>query len=861
MVDTEEQGRHGLLQRRPSESTAQNEKSSKDASNISRTGSKSRHEDGSRRLSKPRLTGSTQLPRSQTTPVRSVDDKSRRVSRSNSQLQEKALYQQNPMSQSSLGPDNFTATPILPTLHAKRSEHDHQIPRRKSSKRKAEDFAREREIKALSSSPIPIPKRPGAFYGSGPLQRDTKQIPGSLNRRLERPTSEVSLPQPESLPDIDDISNQNSFKVGLLAALSPRPTIRYDSNPRLTTGKQPIRHNVAIQQAIAEEDTSDSKRINELADDLDANGLRELMERDRRRREKKKESDRAKLQRRLQRRAERQREEEARRARTEAFVRESPVEQENPVELSAEPVAIVHHATTVEKTEGDETNPFFDDADGLVAPAPTLIRNPFEDEKDEDVMQDPHESDEELDLPVPERSLLRNREPDIPQPRPQISQSTLSPPTSPIHRAADRSSISQGSASLLGREITPDIPESGEFDRRASDQSSQRLSSWTTFFKRGTRRKYVPPSRGGPTPSEFSNTSRESFQRKQPPPAVVPRTFRRSDSVTPQRTMSRFREDLPELPLSPPDSRLQSPETAIVTAKAAPTTTATQVAATPEVKVLPATADASTQPVPKDVTGLYADQQRSLDLEALSPGNPAPMILSQSLASVDSEGSWLSGRPSKRISGLQPPKPTQSSLQRSMPGAFEKDDGDEIVEDEYYKRLSAGSLDRRPSQISAGRKASSTLIDLTREGQPPPTSETSALPTTDDTKDEIRRGNLGRTPTLIQQAGRAKSKEGLLREYIAGGDNTSVTDTDSDADIEEVESPGAEIRDAPLLRARSVEYKGHIRHMSAGSAKLLDIKRNSVSSDINRPKSPTITRRPEDRHQELSGSSPPGAES
>ncbi len=34
--------------------------------------------------------------------------------------------------------------------------------------------------------------------------------------------------------------------------------------------------------------------------------------------------------------------------------------------------------------------------------------------------------------------------------------------------------------------------------------------------------------------------------------------------VFPQRTMSKFREDLPELPLSPPDSRVQSPETTMI---------------------------------------------------------------------------------------------------------------------------------------------------------------------------------------------------------------------------------------------------------------------------------------------------------
>jgi hypothetical protein len=56
------------------------------------------------------------------------------------------------------------------------------------------------------------------------------------------------------------------------------------------------------------------------------------------------------------------------------------------------------------------------------------------------------------------------------------------------------------------------------------------------------------------------------------------------------------------------------------------------------------------------------------------------------------------------------------------------------------------------------------------------------------------------------------------------------------------ETPGVELQEAHILRARSVEYKGHARHISAGSARLLDIRRSSMQSDG--PRSPTIPSAP-----------------
>jgi hypothetical protein len=112
-----------------------------------------------------------------------------------------SMYHQNPASRSSIGPENFNVVRTPPTLR-KRSDLDQSLLRHKSSKRKAEEHAREREVRAMSS-PIPIPKR-SFTRPEGLLQKETKEIPGDLNRLFERPKSQVSLPLPETFSEMNE---------------------------------------------------------------------------------------------------------------------------------------------------------------------------------------------------------------------------------------------------------------------------------------------------------------------------------------------------------------------------------------------------------------------------------------------------------------------------------------------------------------------------------------------------------------------------------------------------------------------------------------------------------------------------------
>lgn len=192
----------------------------------------------------------------------------------------------------------------------------------------------------------------------------------------------------------------------------------------------------------------------------------------------------------------------------------------------------------------------------------------------------------------------------------------------------------------------------------------------------------------------------------------------------------------------------------------------------------------SSSPIP--VLSKRQEPEQEEPMEVDMPSNAKDVPLSQSLASVDSEASWLSGKPLNRRSGAsQRLKGSRSSLSRPMPGGFE------------------GGLDlSRPAESP-----------LAREFSP------ESVPETGDRDDEKWHQGLGRQPTLIRQPSRAKSKEGLLSGTPAEQRRESSGDSDDDSPED------ADVNEVSLMRARSVEYRGHARQISAGSAKLLDISR------------------------------------
>ncbi|OTA93723.1 hypothetical protein M434DRAFT_72609 [Hypoxylon sp. CO27-5] len=536
----------------------------------------------------------------------------------------------------------------VPTLHHDNSRNKRRgqpLPRKKSSKRRKEDHDREAEIKAMSQF-IPVRPATDAWTAGRPMKRESKRIRAGLSRSWDEPSSDISLPLPASIHSaMSSDSEQLSWKVSTFEALAPRPTLRCASNPiygpGVSTGltrSLSTKRKLAERGAIPEATLRAHKRIDDLADDLDASDLRELMERDQRRKEKKREKERERVERRLARRAEKQRAEEAE------------------------------------------------------------------------------------------------------------ARKSGTPPPQNLERG------------VLGREMAGEVSDSGS------------SKPWKSFFKWGRHRR----SSG---PSSFSNTSRDSMQAG-PPPAHANYVPRKVSSGVPKRTMSRFREDLPELPISPPDSRVASPEAEPLSAEPLPA-------------------------IPDDVQMRYdtpTSGHRSHEAMRATPiswhrdevqASPAPQ--SMSLASIDSEASWLSGRISRKRASSGMRNSLQQYTQPIFSGGSEghASDDDNIVEDEYMNSV----VPTRSHTKSTGE----------------------ARPSSDEEDDEEAKwGEVGHTPTVMHHRDTMRSREGLLQSF---DDEDDEKDLDKYSDEEEEgHSP------VQPQRATSIHLdKGHARNFSAGSAKLLEL--------------------------------------
>ncbi|KAI4135532.1 MAG: hypothetical protein LQ347_000605 [Umbilicaria vellea] len=728
-----------------------------------------------------------------------------------------SYYFQNAVSQTSIQAERFTALPRMPTLRAKRSAYDSNLPRRKSSKKKADDHAREQEIKAMSAV-LPVLKRPST-HASGLLARESKKIPGGLNRNLERPTSEVSVPLPDSVhSSMSEMSDRHAFKISTLDALSPRPTIRYSDNPRYATGTSslgPSRASTRNEKraTLPEVAGKSNKRIDHLADDLDAGSLRELMERDQRRKERKRSVDQETLKRKLQRKAEKQRE----------YGRRDREMANDPLRRNLEGGAAGREAAGLgigEASNSAEENerhlePHGEDA--MVSPG-SWPEDPSKDHSSpENSFLDtttgasvPH-TEEPTVFAEREEPILENAQ------AVRLSQASMLPPTPPIHPDRGPSRLSQ--MTDPARQSTPDIQEvPGRLEPLRRDSDASARASWTSFFKRGSKRNST--ERGRKPPSEFSNTSRESFARQHPLG-----TFTRSVKAglgTPVRTQSRFTEDLPELPVSPPDSRVQSPEAAEPRPQSRAGTTSSPI---PGMIGVASTANAPLShihPAFREEVALG----RQASFRSPSPDIPPSAILSQSLASVDSEASWLSGRPVKRMS-----QPRLDSAD-SMPARIQEAgvSRDEAIEGskEYSAPLTPGPEEGhavgRIGIIQPQHEVASATDHANSDDDEEDDIELYLPPEDQPPAGETWHSGVGRSPTVVRQGPRVKSREGLLNDFQAADESAGSSPSDDSPKTEKSSFPVPSDHDGFVHRATSVNYgKKHARHISAGSARLLNL--------------------------------------
>ncbi|KAH9883602.1 hypothetical protein F4778DRAFT_627156 [Xylariomycetidae sp. FL2044] len=664
----------------------------------------------------------------------------------------------------------------VPTLHHGSSSNKRRgqdLARRKSSKRRKEDHVREAEIKAMSQFE-PIRPATDSWTAGRPMKKDSKRYKTGLNRSWERPISDISLPTPESIHSaMSSDSEHVSWKVSALDSLAPRPTLRYASHPVYgQTGPAPFRSSstrrkVSDKGVIHEEVLKAHKRVDDLADDLGSSDIRELMERDRRRREQKKQKDQERIERRLARRSEKQRAEEA-----EAVKRGTPpppnlergvLGRELP-ESSGQTSAVItssrHRKSADSSRRASKESIQVEKLDAVrhsPSPSDRFYRT------DSIPKEEPEPTPEVESEGLPEAAVAPSSRSSSPRIlsflRPKKSRSKSPRQSSQEHVNVDTPSPA------------PPKPEYAESGGRTSDSGSSR--PWKSFFRWGRNRR----SSG---PSSFSNTSRDSMLASQPPPPSNYNPPRHVSSGVPKRTMSRFREDLPELPMSPPDSRIASPEVEPLPAEP-----------------LPVIRD--DVPMRYDSPG-FGEPAHETMRETPSSGHrdevqPSPAPQSMSLASIDSEGSWLSGRISRQraSSGMRnslSQYPPQEITGESEGRNSAQTEDENLADDEYLNSVVPSHLHRK----STGE----------------------ARPSSDEEREEGQEGipiwgAVGQTPRVMHHRETMRSREGLLSSF----DDEKEFEKDSEGEGQSPVEP---------QRATSVNLgKGHIRNFSAGSAKLLEI--------------------------------------
>lgn len=699
-----------------------------------------------------------------------------------------------------------------PTLYGNRGSV--RIPRRKSSRQKQPGHDREAEIRAMASS---MSLRRARDTPTPPMRLGSKRMKAGVgfSQHWDGPSTEGSLPGTASIrSEMSTDSEHGAYRLKTLEALAPRPILRYEANPRWrpsnsygpsrTTSQKKA---FAERPVIPEETLKAHKRVDSLADGLDASDIRELMERDKRRRERKRLTEQARVEKRLARLAEKHLA-----AQISAAKDGAPPPQNLERGVVGRELAMLglDPASTVVTSSKRRTTSTEPSAEG--------DRNPLNERISSDIGTRSPVNDFHRTNSIPLEAMT----PQVEEGNPP--KDIQSPPSMSSHsgasakkgfKASDSTAKPLSDAARSRSTISPPPATVEEVENARSSGGMQKVRlSFTSLFKWASKN-----NRRGSGPSSFSNASREEMQaairNKSPippeespavavavgvgrtptpttpiPPAPAP--VRRLSSGVPKRTRSRFREDLPELPLSPPDSRLASPD--VVAALDTDIPKRGLASQSPE-PPLPTPIDIPT-PTRKggDDGSRYGQGWRQY--------NTSPEPHTMSLASVDSEGSWLSGRLAGAGMGSRRPARRDRADSQATNTSVEEEHG--IAEDEYFSRLTPARLMRTTSNPRL-RKSTGEALPSSDEDEP-------------IIEGDMKWGSVQarQHPTLVHATDR------LLEEDLKSHDgvmNSGDEEHDSESDdIVDAENIGG------LQRATSINLgKDGAQRISAGSAKLLEI--------------------------------------
>jgi hypothetical protein len=650
-------------------------------------------------------------------------------------------------------------------LKSKQNDKGPGVLKKKLSRRKAYEIAREQEIRLMASTPIDIPRRSTPLPGET-ISVETRRAPRAQSRRSDRHLSDISLPARYSAASsVSDFSESYTFKVNSFAAWTPRPLIRYVEAPRSSAAKShksaevSSRNQNALNLAFSEEELYSKQRVDALADSLDASALRELLERDRRRKEKQRIEEQERLRRRLQRRAERQRREEEQE--NEAQHQQADDQESSAINRGRATVdknAESTHADSGTMSRYDETKTFLSgDTAG------SWLRDASKERSRHASFESVHVVGN-LDDSSVTKFKLAERPSFTPSHDMGMSHTTLSP--SPSRRGLSSPTSSQVYG--MARESTSDVSRTVDSERRLSDHSSTRGGALASLFRRGSSRlKRRYRERFHDQSSEFSNTSHESFfkvptQSSGPPPYAPPKPFLRPGMI--KRSQSKFTEHFGDEPLSPPDSRLQSPEI--------PEEPSDRFGNEDDRLNLNVE---SHYPIPGSESDLQdASKTPHLSWAGESVEDGADNVpLSQSLASIDSEGSWMSGQFLRRISQRKS-NPIQRNVGLSQNHTEEEHEGsvkgDAMPQKEHFVRFE-GDYDDTVGP------SNSVLGEEEKDSNATPASS----------QDETWHSEIAKRPVVVNPTIRPKSTEGLLLRTIQ-----SLSPISADEEVSPIEEHPSE---------------------------------------------------------------------
>ncbi|KAL7271938.1 hypothetical protein RUND412_005276 [Rhizina undulata] len=627
-----------------------------------------------------------------------------------------------------------------------------------------------------------------------------KRIRNFDNDLEPRPMSSLSVAD----STLSSQSSARAFKIRSLDVFSPRPTLVYDELVHVSA-QNPSRANSRTGPdskhggRISEEQLASGTRVDELADDLDARGLREVMDRDRRRRERKKQEAAAKLQRRLDRRAEKQKTAE---------------QKEFDFDLDVnDHFEDVYPSPDIQMGESSNSAPGYGDGSGYVEPFPSRGRQDsltmgtqtplswLNDPSAEDLNKGPSNYSPRPGVVTPV-SMASNEQDTFVDVKEQPSRHSLSPKLS--QHSMSRSipeEINEYEEGLLmrGPSVPQTIPETEEGVRRA------KTSAWTSLIKRATAARIKKEQATGAvrvgestlvsdSEGEGENFVLPGFRSSKGKHREL-EELRHAKGQTPGRYIPdevafamtaletghiRGRDNAPDERLNPygtpppggyghsghsgSQSSSKSSLPAHLSGRHIPRSGSLRYAPSPQSVEAPMDSPTIPQhPRTSSQSSIYgypkpsSNHRYSPSLQRRSSGAGSPdtrpkSLMSQSLASIDSEGSWLSGKINPRASSIQQMSPLRTSANSLRKRYEELDDGNSLEGDGYFSGVDK-KKDEDPD-VEGGTYLS--------EGDD---SEDDSSEAAEVEKNIWREGVEKKVVVHDVQKMRTKSNEGLLKEF------------------------------------------------------------------------------------------------